>query len=169
VKVVYEITGVVAVTLKCVAGPNTVRVAEAVLLVPEGLEVTGPLVLLYEPTALAVTFTDAVQTFEGFTRPSATTVIVPDPGTAVTLKLQEPVWLALFGVATVMPAGRVSVNPTELAGPKLLSVTVKVRVETPPGAIAVGLNALLIVKLVAPWSAGAKQARKMMSRDSRRE
>src|SRR5258708_36272824 len=63
-------------------------------------------------------------------------VIVPPPG--------EPV--RPLGVATIRPAGRVSVKPTpESEEPELGLVMVKLRVEVLPCAMVVGLNDLPMV------------------------
>src|SRR6516164_558366 len=70
--------------------------------------------------------------------------MLPVPAVAVTVPPHEPI--RPLGVAITILAGNVSVNATPASAAVLAAglVMVKVRVETPPGGIATGANALLI-------------------------
>src|SRR4029077_11221027 len=92
------------------------------------------------PTAEPVTLTLTVQD-EAAATVAPVKLTVPEPATAVGVPLQVPP--RLFGVATTIPAGRVSVNATPVSATALAAglVMVNVSVETPFTAITVGLNA----------------------------
>ena len=105
------------------------------------------MVLTAPPGVFEVTSTVIVQPPAGMVAPLAY-VIVPEPGPAVTVPAQVPPILGV--VATVIPAGRVSVNTAEsVAAVALVLPSDMVRVEVLPEVILVGLKALLIVGAVA--------------------
>jgi hypothetical protein len=111
-----------------------------VLPVPPLVELTAPLVLLKTPAAAPVMFTDTVQADAAAMDPPEK-LMLPAPAVAVAVPPQ--LLTSPFGVATVKPAGNVSVNATPAAATGFAAglVIVKVSVETPFTAIAVGLNA----------------------------
>src|SRR6266853_1318856 len=92
-----------------VGGAATVRLAEAVLPVPPLVELTAPLVLVYWPDAVPVTFTTRVQLVLTAMLPPVRLMLV-EPATAVAVPPQ--VFERPFGVDTTSPVGKVSVNPT---------------------------------------------------------
>lgn len=116
-----------------------VRLAEAVLPVPPLVELTAPLVLLKTPVVAPVTFTVTVQD-EAVAIDPPEKLMLPEPAVAVAVPTQVPP--KPFGVATTSPVGSVSVNATPASATVLAAglVRVKVRVETPFTAMAVGLN-----------------------------
>jgi hypothetical protein len=117
-----------------------VRLAEAVLPVPPLVELTAPLVLLKTPVVAPVTFTVTVQD-EAVAIVPPLKLMLPEPAVAVAVPTQVPP--KPFGVATTSPVGSVSVNATPASATVLAAglVSVKVSVETPFTAMAVGLNA----------------------------
>jgi hypothetical protein len=127
--------------LAMLGGVATVKFAVAVLPVPPLVEVTAPVVLVETPGLAAVTFALNVQDVPAdivapvrLTAPEpAVAVIVPPPHDP-----ERP-----LGVATVIPAGNVSVNVTPANGAVFAAgfVIVKLRVELPFGEMAVGLKA----------------------------
>ena len=118
-----------------------VRVAEAVLPVPPLVELTAPLTLLKTPAAAPVTLTVTVQD-EATAIDPPEKLMLPEPAVAAAVPVQVPP--KPFGVATTSPVGSVSVNATPASATVLAAglVSVKVSVETPFTAMAVGLNAL---------------------------
>lgn len=98
--------------LMMMGGARTVRLAEAVPPAPASVEVTLPVVLFFTPAVVPVTFTEKVQLLllamvapESETTPlPAVEVMVPPP--------QLPV--RPLGLATVRPAGKLSVKPIPL-------------------------------------------------------
>jgi hypothetical protein len=122
-------------------GVATVKFAVAVLPVPPLVELTAPVVLVETPGLAPMTLTLNVQDVPAaivapvrLTAPEpAVAVIVPPP--------HDPE--RLLGVATVIPAGNVSVNATPASAAVFAAgfVMVKLRVEFPFGETAVGLNA----------------------------
>ena len=125
-------------------GVPTASVADAVLPVPPLVEVTAPVVLLSIPGAALVTFTLTTQfKVAGIVPPVR--LMLPEPAVAVTAPpLHEPA--RPFGVATVMPAGKVSVKATPERATAFVAglVIVKDNVDVPFGTIVAGVNALEI-------------------------
>src|SRR5579864_205547 len=130
-------------TLVIEGGVATVRLAEAVLPVPPFVELTAPLVLVYCPDAVPVTFTTRVQFVFTAMLPPVREILV-EPATAVAVPPQ--VFERPFGVETTRPVGSVSVNATPVSATVLAAglVMVKVSVVIPFSGIVVGLNALAI-------------------------
>ena len=105
------------------------------------------MVLTASPGVLEDTSTVIVQPPAGMVAPLAY-VIVPEPAPAVTVPAQVPPILGV--VATVIPAGRVSVRITEsVAAVALVLPNDMARVEVLPEEILEGLKDLLIVGAVA--------------------
>jgi hypothetical protein len=104
--------------LLTVGGAITVRLAEAVPPVPASFDVTLPVVLLYTPAAVPVTFTKTVHELPVVPpacRVNPDTLIELPPAAAVMVPpAQEPP--NPLGVETARPAGRVSLNPTPVMG-----------------------------------------------------
>jgi hypothetical protein len=122
-------------------GVPTIRFAVAVFPVPPFVEVTGPVVLVETPGFAPVTFTLKVQDVPAaIVAPARLTA--PAPAVAVIVPPAHDPERPL-GVATVIPAGNVSVNATPANGAVFAAgfVMVKLRVELPFGEMAVGLNA----------------------------
>src|SRR5579864_3134068 len=124
-------------------GVATVKLAEAVLPVPPLVELTAPLVLVYWPDAVPVTFTTRVQFVLTAMLPPVREMLV-EPATAVAVPpqvLERP-----FGVETTSPVGSVSVNATPVSATVLAAgfVIVKVSVVVPFSGIVVGLKTLAI-------------------------
>ena len=91
----------------------------------------------------AVTSTLTVQLAPAATEPPDR-LTTPEPAAAVSVPLQP--LLLLAGVATSMPAGRLSVKSSVVAATGLLVLLItKLKVETPPAAIAAGEKDLLNV------------------------
>src|SRR5205823_17117 len=124
-------------------GAATVKLSEAVLPVPPLVELTAPLVLVYWPAAVPVTFTTSVQLVLTAMLPPVRLMLV-EPATAVAVPPQ--VFDRPFGVETTRPVGSVSVNATPASATVLAAgfVMVKVSVVVPFSGIVVGLNALAI-------------------------
>jgi hypothetical protein len=122
-------------------GVATVKFAVAVLPVPPLVEVTAPVVLVETPALAPVTLTLNVQDVPAAmvapVRPTA-----PEPAVAVIVPPPHDPARPL-GVATVIPAGNVSVNATPANAAVFAAgfVMVKLRVEFPFGETAVGLKA----------------------------
>jgi hypothetical protein len=91
-------------------GVTTLMLAEAVPPVPPSVELMLPVVLFFVPAVVPVIFTANVhELLEAIVPPKR--LIVPDPAVAVTVpEPHEPV--TPLGVATTMPAGRLSVKAT---------------------------------------------------------
>src|SRR5512146_865471 len=119
----------------------TVKVAVAVLPVPPLVELTAPVVLTYVPAAEEVTLTLTVQLLLVATVPPVSEML-PDPAVAVAVPPQ--VLVSPFGVATISPAGRLSVTAAPVSAAALAAglVMVRVKVEVPLTAMAAGLKAL---------------------------
>ncbi len=100
-----------------------------------------PVVLVKLPEAVAVTFTTIVQELLIAMVPPVS-VMLPEPATAVAVPPQ--VLVRPLGVATTIPAGKVSVNATPACATVLAAglVMVKVSVVVPFKAIAAAPNAL---------------------------
>src|SRR5882724_5729541 len=127
VKLVDPLRGIVNAlnNLVMVGGDATVRLADAVFPVPPLVEVTFPVVLLFTPEVVPVTFTVNVQLlFTAMVPPVR--LMLPDPATAVAVPPQ--VLLNPFGAATTSPAGNVSVNATPFSGVVLAAGLVMVNV-----------------------------------------
>jgi hypothetical protein len=124
-------------------GEATVRSALAVLPVPPLVELTAPLVLVYWPDAMPVTFTTRVQFVFTAMLPPVREMLV-EPATAVAVPPQ--VFERPFGVETTSPVGSVSVNATPVSATVFAAgfVMVKVSVVVPFSGIVVGLKALAI-------------------------
>lgn len=124
-------------------GVATVKLAEAVLPVPPFVELTAPLVLVYWPDAVPVTFTTRVQLVLTAMLPPVREMLV-EPATAVAVPPQ--VFERPFGVETTSPVGNVSVNATPVSATVFAAglVMVKVSAVVPFNGIVVGLKALAI-------------------------
>src|SRR6476659_8493623 len=124
-------------------GVATVKLAEAVLPVPPFVELTAPLVLVYWPDAVPVTFTTRVQFVLTAMLPPVREMLV-EPATAVAVPPQ--VLVRPFGVATTRPVGRVSANATPFSGTAFAAGLVMVNVSEVVAfrAMLLGLNALAI-------------------------
>src|SRR5713101_965372 len=118
----------------------TLRLALAVLPVPPLLELTGPVVLVYMPETAPVTVT--LNTHWLFTATLAPLRTIPVG--AVVVRVPPQVLDELL--ATVSPAGRVSLNPTPVRAAVLAAgfVMVKVSDVVAFNPIAAGLKALAI-------------------------
>ena len=106
-------------------GVATVKLAEAVLPVPPLVELTAPLVLVYCPDAVPVTFTTRVQLVLTAMLPPVREMLV-EPATAVAVPpqvLERP-----FGVETTSPVGSVSVNATPVSATVFAAGLVMVKV-----------------------------------------
>lgn len=132
--------GLMENSLEITGGETTSNVAEAVFPVPPLVEVTASLVFTYVPPVEAVTLTTTVQV----------PPIVSEPPVNVTesdVLDTVPLHCAGFGtLAIVIPAGKVSVNPTPVNARVLAAGfdSVNVSVEFRPAGIETGENALLI-------------------------
>ena len=111
VSVVVPFTGMVEAPkdLPITGGDPTVRPAVAVFPVPPLVEVTFPVVLVYEPEDAPVTVTLNWQGAPVATVAPASIIVTG----AVTVKV--PPHCELVPLATVRPVGRVSVNPTPVS------------------------------------------------------
>ena len=121
----------------------TVRVseaAEAVNVKAFCVPVRLPVVLTLAPIVVLVTSTLNPQE-RGTARPEAVMTFVP----AVAVIVPPHVFpITLGGVATVMPAGKLSVKAVDVIGPSAeLFIIENARVETPPVAIVSGENVLV--------------------------
>ena len=131
--------------LVMVGADTAVKLAEAVVLDPPLVVVTGPAVLVNEPAAVAVTFTDTAQLLPAVTEPPLRLI---DVAPAVGVKVPPQVLLWPGVLATLMPLGKVSVTPTPVrdALPDgLVIVRVRVEVKAAPTAIVPGAKALVSV------------------------
>src|SRR5437868_561389 len=97
--------------LMITGGATTVTDAFEVLPVPPSVDVTCTL-LFFTPAVVPVMFTETVQLAVNASVP-ADRLTEPEPATAVAVPPQ--VLLSPFGVATTVPAGRVSVNATPVS------------------------------------------------------
>lgn len=146
-RVVVPFTGIFAAPKDLVneGGISTVRVAVAVPPLPPSFDVTTPVVLFCTPIAVPLTFT--LNVHDEFTaRPPPDNVTLLAPAFAVMAPLpHDPV--RPLGLATTIPAGKLSVNPIPLRATVLTAgfVTVKVRVVLPLSAMEDAPNALVIV------------------------
>jgi hypothetical protein len=125
-------------------GLATIRFADAVLPVPPLVELTVPVIFVYCPRAVAVTFTMTVQDVLGGVIFPPARLMPVDPANAATEPLQ--VFAIPFGVATTSPVGSVSVKESP-ESPAMFAVgfdTLSVSVVTPFNDIAAGLNSLAI-------------------------
>ena len=109
VKLVEPFSGMLAAPndLVIVGGVATDRFAVAVLPVPPLVEVTLPVVLTKFPEAVPVTFTVSVQEPLAAIVPPVSEML-PEPATAVAVP--PHVFVKPLGVATTIPAGKLSVN-----------------------------------------------------------
>ena len=115
------------------------RLALAVRPVPPGVELTAPVVSVAKPGVALVTLTETVQLVLAASEPPLSESVVP-PEIAAAVPPQ-PVLVRLAALATVIPAGRVSLNAT-LDWEKAVGLAnVMVRDEEPPAAMDDGLNA----------------------------
>ena len=130
--------------LLIVGGATTVTVAVFdVVPVPPSVEVIAPVVLLFKPAVVPVTFTTTVQVPLVGRVPAARDTEL-EPCTAVAVPLQE--FVSPFGVATTRPAGRLSVNANpDRATPEFGLVIVIVRLVVPFNGIVAAPKALEIV------------------------
>lgn len=117
----------------------TVRSAEAEPLLP-ALEVRSPVVFVWVPTVLLVTFTVRKQEAPAPRVPSLNVIVVPPSGA---VKVPPQVEVGLEPSAIVTPAGRVSVNARFVTGEPPLLLIVKTSVELLPGPMVLGWKALL--------------------------
>jgi hypothetical protein len=130
-------------TLEIDGGDATERLSEAVLPVPPFVELTGPLVFGYWPSAAPLRFTAMVQLLLAAMVPPVR-LMLPEPAAAVAVPLH--VLVSPFGVDTTSPVGRVSLKATPVSATALAAgfVIVKVSVVAVPGATGLGLNTLAI-------------------------
>src|SRR6266849_4989552 len=130
-------------------GPSTASVA--VLLVPPApvsFELTAPVVLLFSPTLVPVTFRPTLHDALAARLPPLRLKLVLPAVAPVTLPSQ--VLLALGTAATCNPLGRLSVNETSVrASVELGLVMVNVRLVDPLSGIVVAPKALEMVSGVA--------------------
>jgi len=124
-------------------GAATVKFAVAVLPVPPLVELTAPLVLVYWPDAVPVTFTTRVQLVLTAMLPPVRLMLV-EPATAVAVPPQ--VFERPFGVETTSPVGNVSVNATPVSATAFAAglVMVKVSVVVPFNGMVAAPNAFAI-------------------------
>jgi len=129
--------------LLIVGADATVMLADAVLPVPPLVEVTLPVVLVKLPDAVPVMLTDTVQLLFTATVPPLR-LTLPEPATAVAAPAQ--VLVKPFGVATTIPAGKMSVTATPVKATVLAAglVMVNVRLVVPFSGIVLAPNALAI-------------------------
>ena len=160
VKLVEPFTEIVAApnTFTIVGGEATVKLADAVLPVPPFVEDTFPVVLLFPPKVVPVTFTVKVQLLLAAMFPPVSETL-PEPATAVAVP--PHVLVKPFGVATTKPAGSVSVNATPVSAtafaPGLVMVNVSDVVpfsgtKAAPNALAIdgGATTLMLAEAVPP-------------------
>ena len=118
----------------------------AVSPLPPKREETIPVVFVFSPKVVPVTFTVTVQVLPPFTN-TFETFIEPEPAVAVMLpNPKAQVVVSPFGVATAKPVGRVSLTET-IAG-RIVGSTfprVMVRLVVPFRGNALTANALLMV------------------------
>jgi hypothetical protein len=134
--------GVKALEMMGVLGFATVRVALAPAPVPPLVDETGPVVLVYVPTGVAVTLTvTAQELFTGTLPPVSETVPLPAFATGVPPQLL----VSPLGVATKRFTGKLSVKATPADATGFGLVIVIVSVEIPFGTIVVGLKALAML------------------------
>ncbi len=96
-----------------VGGPSTFRLADAVPPAPPSVEFTLPVVLLFVPAVVPVTFTENVHEPLA-ARVAPDKLMLPDAAVAVIVPPpQLPV--SPLGVATTRPPGNVSLNPIPLS------------------------------------------------------
>ncbi len=139
-RVVVPFRGMVAApnVLVMETGLATVKLAEAVFPVPPLVEVTAPVVLVYWPEAAPVTVTlNWHWLLAAMVAPSSAIV-------AGAVVVNVPPHTVAVLLATVRPAGKVSVKATPLRATLFAAglVMVKVREVVAPVEIAEGLNAL---------------------------
>lgn len=142
VRLVDPLSGIVAApkALVMVGGVATLRFAEAVLPVPPLVEVTLPLVLVYCPAAAPITVTLNWHWL-------LVLMFAPDNAMPVGLVVVNvPPHTGAVPLATVRPAGNVSLNATPASATALAAglVMVNVRDVVALRAIDEGLNALAI-------------------------
>ncbi len=145
VRLVVPLTGMLAApnTLLMVGGVNRPTLTEAVAVLPvPWSDVTAPVVLVFVPTVVPVTFSEKLQTVVGPSAPPVR-VIAFDPAVAVTVPPQ--LLVRLLGVATTRPAGKLSISPTPVRPGVGLPVTIEmVSREVPPNGMFVGKNCLVM-------------------------
>src|SRR5882724_9087626 len=156
-KLVEPFSGIVAApnALVMVGGVATARFAVAVLPVPPLVELTLPVVLTKFPDAVPVTFTVTVQVLLAATVPPVSETL-PEPATAVAVP--PHVLVNPFGVATTIPAGKLSVNATPVSATALAAGLVMVNVSevvpfsgtlAAPKALAIDGGATTLMKAEA--------------------
>ena len=102
-------------------GASTFRVLVAVPPVPPSVEVTFPVVLVCNPAAMPVTFTENVQEAFAAIVPPAPKLITFVPAVAVIVPApQTPV--RPLGVEIIKPAGSVSLKPTPVSATVVLGL-----------------------------------------------
>lgn len=128
-----------------VGAAATLKVAEAVKPVPPCVELTVPVVFIFDPpvVALTVTLTEHDPPAEPIAPPVSEMLVAA----AVGANVPPQVFIAFGVVSTSIPAGNVSLTATPVipAGLPAGLVMVRVRVEVPPTATPVGEKALVIV------------------------
>jgi hypothetical protein len=134
----------VGVAMGPVVEDSTVMLAEAVLPGPASFDVTLVVTLFFNPTVVPVTFTAKVQNAPA-AKLAPNRLTLADPAVAVMPPPpQDPV--TPLGVATIRPAGKVSVKPTPLSDTLTLGlVIVKLRLVIPFSRMVGAPNALLIM------------------------
>ena len=111
--------------------------------VPPSFEVGALVVLLSTPAAVPVTFTVIVHELPERSEPL---LKLSDVSPAVGIEVPVQVPPIPVGLATCMPLGKLSKTPTPVSAvPVFGLVRVRVRVETPPSGMLVGLNDLVMV------------------------
>ena len=105
-------------TLAIDGGATTLRLAEAVPPGPPSVDVTLPVVLVFVPAVVPVTFTENVQELLAAMVPPER-LIVPVPAVAVMVPPPQ-VPVRPLGVETTRPAGSVSLNATPVSAAVVL-------------------------------------------------
>jgi hypothetical protein len=143
VRLVEPFSGMLAApkALMITGGATTVMLAFAVLPVPPSVEVTCT-ELFFTPAVVTWTFNDTVQEPLAATEPPER-LAEPAPATAVAVPPQ--LLLRLFGVATTIPAGKLSVKATPVSAiPVFGLVMVRVSEVVPFNGIVAAPKALAI-------------------------
>src|SRR6476469_4675941 len=83
---------------------------------PPSVELTGPVEFCTRPAVFDITAADTVQFAPAASLPPVS-VIVLEPGSAVSTLVEPHVPFVPFGLSTTSPAGNVSVNPIPLSEP----------------------------------------------------
>lgn len=117
-----------------VGGKRTFTVALAVRPVPPSVDVTALVVLFSVPVNVAVTFTVKVQDVLGARLAPASVMLVPAATAVIVPPPQDP--LRPFGVATIRPVGKLSVNPIPVSATVFAAGFVIVKLKVAPAFCA---------------------------------